>query len=115
MKTMSTFNRGWLIVGVCMLLASGTAVALRGGAGSSYTTTDKTGSAGQTKSTKPLPGTKYLNLRYDEDFSYLDGEPGTYREDFFDPIKYMHPACRHAQTPQQEPGLFTMKLYFIVC
>jgi len=34
-----------------------------------------------------LAGPKYLNLRYDEDFSYLDGEPGTYRKDFFDPIK----------------------------
>lgn len=36
---------------------------------------------------KVLPGPKYLNLRYDEDFSYLDGEPGSYRRDFFDPIK----------------------------
>lgn len=35
----------------------------------------------------PLPGPKYLNLRYDEDFSYLDGEPGSYVEDFFNPIK----------------------------
>ncbi|UCF34979.1 MAG: alginate export family protein [Phycisphaerales bacterium] len=34
-----------------------------------------------------LPGPRYFNLRFDEDFSYLDGEPGTYREDFFDPIK----------------------------
>jgi len=33
------------------------------------------------------PGPKFLDLRYDEDFSYLDGEPGSYREDFFDPIK----------------------------
>ncbi|MCH9001273.1 MAG: hypothetical protein IIC02_01760 [Planctomycetes bacterium] len=29
---------------------------------------------------KQLPGPKYLNLRYDEDFSYLDGEPGSYRK-----------------------------------
>ncbi len=36
---------------------------------------------------KPLPGPKFSNLRYNEDFSYLDNEPGTYREDFFDPIK----------------------------
>ncbi len=41
-------------------------------------------------SDKPLPGPKYLNLRWDEDFSYLDGEPGTYQEDFFDPIKNIH-------------------------
>lgn len=38
----------------------------------------------------PLPGPRYLNLRYDEDFSYLDGEHGSYREDFFDPIKNIH-------------------------
>lgn len=36
---------------------------------------------------EPLPGPRYFDLRYDEDFSYLDGEPGTYRPDFFDPIK----------------------------
>ena len=34
-----------------------------------------------------VPGPKLLNLRYDEDFRYLDGEPGSYREDAFDPIK----------------------------
>lgn len=35
----------------------------------------------------PVAGPKFLNLRFDEDFRYLDGEPGSYREDFFDPIK----------------------------
>jgi hypothetical protein len=39
---------------------------------------------------KPLGAPKYLNLRYDEDFCYLDGEPGTYKSDFFDPIKNIH-------------------------
>jgi len=39
---------------------------------------------------KPLPGPKYLNLRYDEDFSYLDGPEGSYRPDPFDPIKRIH-------------------------
>jgi len=38
----------------------------------------------------PLSGPKFLNLRYDEDFSYLDGEPGSYKSDFFDPIKNLH-------------------------
>jgi hypothetical protein len=38
----------------------------------------------------PLPAPRYLNLRYDEDFSYLDGEPGSYKPDFFDPIKNIH-------------------------
>lgn len=41
-------------------------------------------------SNKPLPGPKYLNLRFDEDFSYLDGESGTYREDMFDSLKNIH-------------------------
>ena len=35
----------------------------------------------------PLQGPKYLALRYDEDFSYLDGDEGTYSPDFFDAIK----------------------------
>ncbi len=39
---------------------------------------------------KPLRGPKYLNLRYDEDFSYLDGPDGSYEEDIFDPIKWIH-------------------------
>ena len=34
-----------------------------------------------------LPGPRFLNLRFDEDFSYLDGEPGSYQPDWFDPIK----------------------------
>lgn len=39
---------------------------------------------------KPKPGPKLLDLRYDEDFSYLDGEPDSYQKDFFDPIKNIH-------------------------
>ncbi|MFQ5414502.1 MAG: alginate export family protein [Phycisphaerae bacterium] len=35
-------------------------------------------------------GPKYLNLRYDEDFSYLDGPAGSYAADLFDPIKNIH-------------------------
>lgn len=36
---------------------------------------------------KPKPGPTYLNLRYDENYDYLDGEPDSYQKDFFDPIK----------------------------
>ena len=36
-----------------------------------------------------LPGPKYQNVRYDEDFSYLGGEPGTYKTDMWDPLKWM--------------------------
>ena len=39
---------------------------------------------------EPLPGPKYLNLRYNEDYSYLDGPEDSYRKDFFDPIKRIH-------------------------
>lgn len=35
----------------------------------------------------PLPAPKYMNLRYDEDFSYLDGPEGSYHPDVFDAIK----------------------------
>ncbi|MBK8267281.1 MAG: alginate export family protein [Planctomycetes bacterium] len=38
----------------------------------------------------PKAGPKYLLLRYNEDFSYLDGEPDTYNSDIFDPIKNIH-------------------------
>ncbi len=45
----------------------------------------------------PLPsravkrrGPVFLRLRYDEDFSYLDGPPESYTPDFFDPIKNIH-------------------------
>ncbi len=34
-------------------------------------------------------GPKYMNLRYDEDFSYLDDTPGQYEEDFWDLIKWI--------------------------
>ncbi len=32
----------------------------------------------------------YFALRYNDDFSYLDGPPESYQHDFFDPIKNMH-------------------------
>ena len=38
----------------------------------------------------PQRAPKYLNLRYDEDFSYLDKPEGSYEEDLFDPIKWIH-------------------------
>ncbi|MBI4580476.1 MAG: hypothetical protein HY718_12280, partial [Planctomycetes bacterium] len=39
---------------------------------------------------QPLSGPKYGPLRQDDDFSYLDGPPGSYQPDFFDPIKRIH-------------------------
>jgi hypothetical protein len=38
----------------------------------------------------PPVGPTFLNLRYDEDFSYLDGAPESYTADVFDPIKNAH-------------------------
>jgi len=36
---------------------------------------------------QPKAGPKYLDLRYDEDFSYLEGPPESFTSDVFDPIK----------------------------
>ncbi|MEK6643508.1 MAG: alginate export family protein [Planctomycetota bacterium] len=36
------------------------------------------------------PGPKYMGLRYNEDFAYLDGSDDSYTKDFFDPIKRIH-------------------------
>lgn len=38
---------------------------------------------------EPMPGPKYFNLRFDEDFSYLGGDEGSYQSDFWDPIKHI--------------------------
>ncbi len=35
-------------------------------------------------------GPKYLDLRYDEDFSYLEAPEGSYKPNLFDPIKNVH-------------------------
>jgi hypothetical protein len=52
-----------------------------------FMTVEITGSAyGQEKGPR---GPKYDNLRYDEDFSYLAGEQGTYKEDIWDPLKWI--------------------------
>ncbi len=39
------------------------------------------------KPDQPKVGPKYFDLRYDEDFSYLEGPPDSYKPDLFDPIK----------------------------
>lgn len=39
--------------------------------------------------TDAIAGPKFHNLRYEEDFSYLGGEPGTYRKDIWDPLKWI--------------------------
>ncbi len=36
-----------------------------------------------------LAGPTFKNLRYDEDFSYLAGEPGSYEKDRWDSIKWI--------------------------
>ncbi|MCH7526111.1 MAG: alginate export family protein [Planctomycetes bacterium] len=36
-----------------------------------------------------MPGPKYFNLRFDEDFSYLGADEGSYQSDFWDPIKHI--------------------------
>lgn len=56
----------------------------------SHATDQPKGEAPSVQPEKPRRGPKFLDLRYDEDFRYLDGEPGSYQEDFFDPIKNIH-------------------------
>ena len=79
-------NAGWdrlCIIGACSAFLTSGAWAQEEASGP-HTVTEKQTATVQEK---PLPGPKYFNLRYDEDFSYLDGEPGSYQEDCFDPIK----------------------------
>lgn len=46
--------------------------------------------AAQASQPAPPPPPPYLNLRYDENYSYLDGPPGSFAPDLFDPIKWIH-------------------------
>ena len=66
------------IVGVLLAWAS---------AGPAFAQQEQSKEVVKVTTTETTTGPKYLNLRYDEDFSYLGGEAGSYREDFFDPIK----------------------------
>jgi hypothetical protein len=81
-------NRRWIIVCVAVAGMAIGAQAVRAQQGGAESKAD----AAPQKSTSdaPLAGPKYLNLRYDEDFSYLDGGEGSYEPDFFDPIKNIH-------------------------
>lgn len=54
------------------------------------TAASQPGEAPTTQPAAPLRGPKYINLRADDDFSYLDGPEGSYQPDFFDPIKRIH-------------------------
>ncbi|MCP4593748.1 MAG: alginate export family protein [bacterium] len=83
-----TLTRGAWIAGWCVLASVGRAGAQEAPPAEEKSSTATKETVRETSTEeKALPGPKYLNLRYDEDFSYLAGEPGTYQEDFFDPIK----------------------------
>jgi hypothetical protein len=87
--TMTRWKRTAVYAGVaCLAWAPGTVLA-QGEAASDAEDQEQVEEK-EPVADKPLPGPKYLNLRWDEDFSYLDGEPGSYQEDFFDPIKNIH-------------------------
>jgi hypothetical protein len=53
------------------------------------TTITVLGTARLQASETPAKGPKYLNLRYDEDFSYLAGPSKSYIKDLWDPIKWI--------------------------
>lgn len=75
---------GCMVGAACMLTS---AMALAQGAQPSE---DQSVESTKPEPAKPVRKPKYLDLRYDEDFSYLDGPADTYEADFFDPIKNMH-------------------------
>ncbi len=72
----------------CLAMVPGNLLAQNAQAGETQET--RVNKQAATVTDKPLPVPKYLNLRWNEDFSYLDGEPGSYREDWSDPIKNIH-------------------------
>ncbi|MHC4105633.1 MAG: hypothetical protein ACYSR9_11890, partial [Planctomycetota bacterium] len=47
------------------------------------------GSASVARAQGTAPSPKYMNLRYDEDFSYLGDTAGQYEEDIWDSIKWI--------------------------
>ncbi|MFO0972098.1 MAG: alginate export family protein [Phycisphaerae bacterium] len=87
----------WLVLGVLFCAAGVAADEPRGEA---LTTQPATGVATTQPTSQPSPpaaptpgpksGPKFLALRYDEDFSYLDGPAGSYTPDLFDPVKNIH-------------------------
>lgn len=80
---------GLFLVGLILVPASALLAQSGDGETAAKADTDKaTGSEDADSAPKRKP--KYLNLRYDEDFSYLDGPADSYESDFFDPIKNIH-------------------------
>lgn len=51
------------------------------------TATTGEAAAAESPADKPRRGPKFLDLRYNEDFRYLEGEPESIRKDLFDPVK----------------------------
>jgi hypothetical protein len=76
---------------MCLVLSSGLAYAQQEGQAKEAGTQPAHATRGSatTDAEKPLPGPRYLNLRYDEDFSYLASGAGSYQETLFDPIKHI--------------------------
>lgn len=77
-------RRGFALSGLVVILAGATQAqdAVKPAVPKPEAVAEKPAEPAKTK-----PGPTYLNLRYDERYDYLDGEPDSYRKDFFDPIK----------------------------
>lgn len=73
--------RAWAFLAVAGCAVNGTAARAERAAPSTQPASQPVQPA------KPLPGPRYAPVRYDDDFSYLDGPKGSYAPDFFDPIK----------------------------
>ena len=86
MSLMIKHGNSILIIVAAMLLGRGVARADQ----SAPTSRPAEGEKPTTSAPAKPKGPNYLVLRYNEDFSYLDGPEGSYTKDFFDPIKNIH-------------------------
>lgn len=80
-----------LACGLLPLLSWVGPAAAQGGEQSTPATQPTTPAATQPAATASAPaGPKYERNRADDDFRYLDGPPGSYKPDLFDPLKRIH-------------------------
>lgn len=86
MRTIERQSALMTAVAVALMAAGTSAADAPPAAASQPATTQKSA----TSAPAELKGPRYLALRCDEDFSYLDGPEGSYVHDVFDPIKNIH-------------------------
>ncbi|MFQ5429008.1 MAG: alginate export family protein [Phycisphaerae bacterium] len=94
-RTIGTTAAAWLLVLGCPLGARAQGESARRTESNTAQVEETAATSREAEPAADAPslrGPKYLNLRYDEDFSYLDGPKDSYKPDLFDPLKNIHPA-----------------------